>query len=299
MEIILAEPSKIARRMMSDILRQRGDRVFTTGDGGVALSLLLERPTVDAVITSIELPSVSGLELCWEARNLAASRAPLYIIVMSSNHDRKKLIEALDCGADDFIRKPPVPEELVARLRAAERLLKAQKDVLRMAQTDPLTGCFNRRMFFQRLNDTIDGRAQGQGLSMVLVDIDHFKSINDTYGHDVGDLVICHVAGMFRQSEGVFGRIGGEEFGWFLPGHGLSSAADQAEVMRNVVETTGTQTEQGMVAATCSFGVSEYVPGEPVGDLVRRADLALYDAKSGGRNCVQSRMPMDAARASA
>src|SRR5882724_510047 len=104
---------------------------------------------VDAVITSMELGAMSGLELCWETRVLAGRDRPIYVILMSSSVDKSRLGEALDSGADDFISKPPVPDELYARLRAAERLAMMQRELVRLASVDPLTGVHNRRAFFE------------------------------------------------------------------------------------------------------------------------------------------------------
>src|SRR5207302_5334426 len=132
---------------------------------------------VNVLITSVELTSMSGLELCWETRLLSGRDRTIYIILMSSNLDQQHLISALDSGADEFIRKPPVAEELYARLRSAERLLRLQSELIRLASIDPLTGVFNRRAFFEKTENA------GTSLAAIMFDVDHFKSINDSYGH--------------------------------------------------------------------------------------------------------------------
>ena len=137
---------------------------------------------------------MSGLELCWETRVLAGRDRPIYVILMSSSIDKNRLGEALDSGADDFISKPPVADELYARLRAAERLGAMQRELVRLASVDPLTGLSNRRVFFERAEAARERCREGGALTAIMFDIDHFKRVNDLYGHDVGDLAIASVA---------------------------------------------------------------------------------------------------------
>ncbi len=138
-------------------------------------------PDVDAFITSTELPCMPGVELCRQARALATNGRPIYVVLMSSNNDRRMLIEALDSGADDFIGKPPAIEELYARLRTAERLGDMQRKLFKLAMTDPLTGALNRRAFFEKAQEACARTEAGGVLSAILFDIDHFKYINDDY----------------------------------------------------------------------------------------------------------------------
>jgi GGDEF domain-containing protein len=152
---------------------------------------------------------MSGLELCWETRLLSGRERPIYIILMSSNSDQQHLINALDSGADEFIRKPPVGEELYARLRSAERLLRLQNELIELASIDPLTHVFNRRAFFDRAQLLCRGASP---LAAIMLDVDHFKRINDTYGHDVGDQVLGAIGREFQSENAVVGRLGGEEF---------------------------------------------------------------------------------------
>ncbi|MEZ5838915.1 MAG: diguanylate cyclase [Hyphomicrobiales bacterium] len=298
MEILLIEPSRVGLRMMGQMLEQRGDVVHPFSHGGEALAHLRRHPEIEVIITSFETQEICGLELSWEARVLSNNRNPLYIIVMSSSWERSKAIEALDTGADDFIQKPPVKEELFARLRAADRLLKTQRENHRLARVDPLTGAFNRRYFFDQFRQEMESRSTAP-LSVVLLDIDHFKKVNDTYGHDVGDRTICAVASLMIPEDGVFGRIGGEEFAWLLPGHSEASAADKADKIRKKVEALEIATEIGTLTLTCSFGVAGREPGESSGTLTKRADEALYAAKHSGRNRVAKASLLEAMKRSA
>jgi diguanylate cyclase (GGDEF)-like protein len=203
---------------------------------------------------------------------------------MSSARNVRSLAEALDSGADDFIEKPPSAEELNARLRAAERLTTMQEELIRLAETDPLTGSYNRRAFFNRARSAADQNRQPGGISAILADIDHFKRINDTHGHDVGDVAITAVANLFA-GEGISGRLGGEEFGIVIPGCGLDDATAQAERLRARVESLQIGGSANL-NLSCSFGVSTWAGDDTVEALIKRADIALYAAKSGGRNRV-------------
>jgi PleD family two-component response regulator len=176
MQIVLADASRIALRMLTTMLTARGHVVHASTDGAEALKFISANAEIDALITSIELPSLTGFELSWEVRLLSVARhRPLYIIVMSTNSDEKTLSEALDSGADDFIRKPPSATALYARLRAAERLIGSETELIRLADRDPLTELLNRRAFFAGGERAID-RAQVGRLSAIMADIDHFKS---------------------------------------------------------------------------------------------------------------------------
>ena len=229
--------------------------------------------------------------MCWQARLIAGSQRPLYILFTSSNCEEKNVVEALDCGADDFISKPPRPQEFYAKLRVADRLVTLQRELIKLAATDPLTGIYNRRAFFEQATKVCRRAEQQDLLSAVLFDLDHFKEVNDLYGHAVGDEAIRAVAIGAQQTHPIVGRLGGDEFGILLPGHGLASAVAAAEVLRQRFAELGLKTENGHARLTCSFGVSEWQAGDSIDDLIRRADLALYRAKSEGRDRVGTPPP--------
>jgi diguanylate cyclase (GGDEF)-like protein len=268
-------------------LLQRGQHeALLFVDGPEALAHIRSDPAVGALIISAELPSMSGVELCWEARLLASGRRPIYILLMSSNQERHMLVEALDSGADDFIGKPPIPEELHARLRSAERMASMQLDLIRLATTDPLTGALNRRAFFEQAATPIARADVGEPLCAIMFDIDHFKRINDTFGHDAGDEAIRTVAKAAMAEEAIVGRMGGEEFAMLLPGRRHDAAVEMAERLRQQLEASEIATHGQVLTLTCSFGVAEREAGEPIDGLLTRADVALYAAKTSGRNRV-------------
>lgn len=286
MRVVLVDPSRTMRLFVTRLLEAGGHAVCPFADAPEALACMRADTEVAALITSGELAAMSGLELCWETRVLAGRDRPIYVILMSSSIDKSRLGEALDSGADDFISKPPVADELYARLRAAERLGAMQRELVRLASVDALTGLHNRRVFFE-LAEEARARCGNRGtLSAIMMDIDHFKRINDVYGHDVGDEAIAAVAQAATTDGAVIGRLGGEEFALLLEGSPLDETASIAEELRARIAALRFDTEKGAMTLTCSFGVSERHAGESIDDLLKRADVALYAAKTSGRNRV-------------
>jgi diguanylate cyclase (GGDEF)-like protein len=285
MRVVLVDPSRTMRLFVTRLLEAGGHEVHPFADGPDALACMRADTEVDALVTSGELPTMSGLELCWETRVLAGRDRPIYVILMSSSIDKSRLGEALDSGADDFISKPPVADELYARLRAAERLGAMQRELVRLASVDALTGLHNRRAFFELAGEA-RARCGEHPLSAIMLDIDHFKRINDLYGHDVGDQAIAAVAQAAATDGAIIGRLGGEEFALLLEGRSLDQAAIIAELLRARMAALCFDSENGEITLTCSFGVSERHAGESIDDLLKRADVALYAAKTSGRNRV-------------
>jgi two-component system cell cycle response regulator len=208
MRIALVDPSRTTRLIVTRMLEARGHDVVSFADEREALTQIKIDLRIEALITSAELTHMSGLELCWETRLLATCKRPIYVLMMSSQYDQRNLVEALNSGADDFIGKPPLAEELYARLRAAERLAAMQRELLRLATTDPLTGLCNRRGFFEQATEARRGTIPDGNLSAILLDIDNFKHINDSYGHEAGDEAIRACARAARLEEAIAGRLG-------------------------------------------------------------------------------------------
>ena len=204
---------------------------------------------------------------------------------MSSNDEHSKCVQALDNGADDFITKPPVAEELLARLRTADRVTSMQCELVRHATTDYLTGLSNRRAFFENAAKIFERTKNGLTASALMIDLDHFKQINDVHGHDTGDAVLKRVAAEIAPLPGIAGRLGGEEFGLLMQSD-LADAVDIAQKFRRGVESLKIFAGDRAVAVTCSIGVAEWEAGDSIDGLLRRADLALYEAKHTGRNKV-------------
>jgi diguanylate cyclase (GGDEF)-like protein len=218
---------------------------------------------------------------------LAARERPLYILVTTSHTDRRTAIEALDCGADEVVGKPPAPDDLYAKLRVGERLVTLQQELLELANTDPLTDLYNRRAFFGEAQRALESVRRAGALSVVLFDVDRFKGLNDRYGHDVGDRILRAVAKEARREAAVVGRLGGDEFAMILKGMESDAAMRCAEELRRRIERLKVDGGTiGQLAFTCSMGVSAFRIGDTIDDLLKRADLALYQAKLEGRNRV-------------
>jgi diguanylate cyclase (GGDEF)-like protein len=287
MRIVLVDSSRATRLIVTRMLEARGHQVLPLADEYEALALIKADLSIDALITSADLKHMSGVELCWETRLLASCRRPIYVLMMSTQYDQRSLIEALDSGADDFIGKPPLAEELYARLRAAERILSMQRELLRLAITDPLTGLCNRRGFFEQASAACARVVPPDGhLSAIILDIDNFKRINDSYGHETGDEAIRACANTARMQEALTGRLGGDEFALLLEDKTLPEALEIGEDLRMKLAGRPFDTGKDRITLTWSVGVGEGGPGDTVDQILARADAALYDAKLGGRNRV-------------
>jgi diguanylate cyclase (GGDEF)-like protein len=298
MRVVLVNPRRATAKFVRRLLEARDHEVKVFADGVQALACVKTDAGVGALITSAEPLSISGLELCWEARLMSTSQRPIYVMMMSAATGDRMLVEALDSGADDFLIEPPFAEELYARLRAAERFAAMQRELVRLATTDPLTGMLNRRAFFERANDLCTRAAAGEALSAIMMDVDHFKRVNDVHGHKAGDDALCAVAGAVMTEGGaIAGRLGGEEFALLLGGNTMAESIALAERLRSRISALKIETAKATIALTCSFGVSEWRSGDTIDRLLKRADVALYKAKLGGRNRVLAGHSVEAPQA--
>jgi two-component system, cell cycle response regulator len=285
MRIVLVDQSRTIVRIVSELVQADGHEVLGFTDGGKALACLESDTDVRALMTSVQLESISGLELCTAARHLAGTRRPLYVMLMSSSDDRDIIVRALDRGADDFIHKPPDVEELRARVRVADRVTSMQRELIRYGTLDSLSELLNRREFFHRAAEAHKRAASGVPLSAIMVDIDRFKSVNDLHGHEAGDRAIVAVASRVKLFGGIAGRLGGEEF-CLLIEHDLFHTRTIAEDLRKAIAAMRFELDDIAIGVTASFGVAQWQRDETIDGLLRRADMALYEAKNAGRDCV-------------
>lgn len=250
----------------------------------------------DLMIVDVSSPRFDGLRLCARVRSDASTRQ-LPILAVVEPDDRRTMVRALDLGVNDVISRPIDGGELAARARTqirrktyADALRDRLEESLEMAVKDPLTGLFNRRYASSRLGQALDGLAAGgEPVSAALIDIDHFKRINDTWGHAAGDAVLQGFAmRILREMRAVdiAARFGGEEFILIFPGARAEAALEAAERVRAAVARDAFDWPDGGLSVTVSVGVAEARPGEDVEDLLGRADAALYEAKASGRNQV-------------
>jgi two-component system, cell cycle response regulator len=257
---------------------------------------------VDLMIVSLGLGAFDGLRLCSQARSHESTRG-LPILAIADREDRQKVLRGLELGVNDFLTRPIDRNELLARTRTnvrlkryADRLRQSVRQSVEMAFYDPLTGLNNRRFLERRLPAMIEtARQRGAPLTLMILDIDHFKRINDTYGHDAGDLVLKGFAAelqrMLRVGDLVC-RLGGEEFVVAMPGVDATHAARMAERARRTIENTEFPIPAaGSAPITVSIGLADLRGEQDFTDLYRRADRALYRSKSAGRN----RVTLDAA----
>lgn len=253
----------------------------------------------DAVIISLGLSGFDALRLCSQLRSLERTRA-LPMLLLADLHERPRLQRGLDLGVNDFILRPVERNELVARVRTevrrkrcADRLRLDVQAAIELATVDSLTGLNNRRFFESQLSQALDRAFRaGAPLSLMILDIDHFKSVNDTYGHDAGDLVLKAFAQRIRsavRSADIVCRLGGEEFVVIMLDTSLDHARGIAERVRGVVESAPfpvDPTGEQKISVTSSIGVAARGADARADALMRRADKALYRAKAAGRNRV-------------
>jgi two-component system cell cycle response regulator len=299
LRLLLVEDEPTQLLLTQRMLRQGGYEVETASDGATALEKLATG-RFQLLVTDWEMPGMDGPTLC---RKVRATRLPgyLYILLLTGQIATRSVVIGLEAGADDYVRKPADEAELLARLAAGRRIVQleqslrdANAQIQRLSVTDPLVSAFNRRYLNEQLLQEVDlARRTRQALSVILADLDYFKSINDQYGHQIGDEVLIHfvaqASGVLRDEVDWVARFGGEEFVVVLPGIELAAAVGVAENIRVRCADTVIATEAGELKFTASFGVATLsaTPGSNTAaatTLLREADAALYRSKREGRN---------------
>ena len=283
-KILLVEDDANVVLLLSRHLERAGYTVVTASTLAAARRI----HEWDLAILDRHLPDGDGLEFCEELRSAFPHR---YLLVLTGDED--SMLEAFSRGADDYMSKPCNVDELKARLRAGARIVGLQQRLQELSITDGLTSLRNRRAFDEQLPIALEhARRYDRPLSLAFIDIDHFKSVNDTFGHDAGDAILRAVAqliaGGTRQTDYV-ARIGGEEFAVLLPETALFDGLQFAEKLRASIATSTINVGEHSHRMTVSIGLAN-VPHSQVEnaeELYRAADQALYRAKSRGRNCVE------------
>jgi two-component system, cell cycle response regulator len=296
MKILIADDDPVSSRLLDRLLVKWGYEVIAAHDGSEAWEVLQAENSPRVALLAWMMPGIDGLEICRRVR--ARSGQPyVYIMLLTANDKVGNLVEGLESGADDYLTKPFHPQELRARLRVGlrmldleSRLVEARENLRFKASHDSLTTIWNRGAIIEMLERELSrARRDGSSVGILLADIDHFKRVNDTRGHLVGDEVLRAVTGRLKgevRSYDSVGRYGGEEFLILLPGCDNPKLTAKAERLVKVVERSSIGTSTGTVAVTISIGgiASGDCPHADVNKLLLAADTALYRAKVSGRN---------------
>jgi len=294
MRVMIVEDDPISRHLLETFLGELGYEILSTCDGLEAWEIMQEPEAPSLVISDWMMPAMDGLELCERIRRMDKPDYT-YFILLTAKGDKKDVIKGLESGADDFITKPFDRGELKFRVKIGERIINLEHRITQLANTDFLTGALNRRAFMARMEEEISRSIrEDKEFSLILTDIDHFKKVNDTHGHQVGDLVLQKFSTELSENMRPYdfvGRYGGEEFIACLPGINMEQAGLTAERMRLNVESIQFSFPDNRslpVQITASFGVASFKPmsHESLDSIIKRADDALYRAKSEGRNRV-------------
>ncbi len=284
--------------MLEKTLERAGYEVTAVSDGRKAVEELCRPEGPRLALLDWVMPQLDGPAVCRTVRRKRSQRH-VYLMLLTSKNSKEEIVEGLESGADDYLIKPFDPGELKARLRTGRRilelednLLEAREDMRYKATHDSLTSLLNRGTILELLAGELNRKQRDKhSISIALGDLDHFKLVNDTYGHIVGDEVLREVArrmlGSVRSYDFV-GRYGGEEFLVVLNNCcAVETAVDRVEALRKAIGDVPIRTTQGPIPITMSLGVSVSRPSDalPIEEVLCEADGALYAAKSAGRNC--------------
>lgn len=299
MRILIADDSIVSRHLLEATLRKWSYDVVVACDGQEAWNYLSAPDPPRMAILDWMMPGMSGPDVCRRVREQAARKEShyTYIVLLTSKSQREDLIEGMEAGADDYLTKPFDQQELKVRLRAGSRIIDLQRELLaareelrEQATKDSLTRIWNRSSILDILQrELVRAQRETRALGVVLADLDHFKAVNDTYGHFAGDAVlrefIRRVTAAMRSYDSI-GRYGGEEFLVVLPGCHEQCTANQAERMRLALSSEPMLINGAKHPLTSSFGATCWLPGMKLNAeaLIRIADEALYMAKNQGRN---------------
>ncbi len=298
MRVLVADDSATIRAVLRASLTGWGFDVVEAVNGQQAWDQLQAVDAPSLALIDWEMPGVEGVELCRRVRAREAEGASYtYVLLLTARRARHDIVAGMEAGADDYVVKPFDQHELRVRLRAGRRIIDLQAELFRLqemfraqSRTDPLTGCLNRRGITERLLAEISfAQRDKRPLGVAVLDMDHFKRINDTHGHAVGDGVLqelVHRLGTSVRASDAFGRIGGEEFLILWPGLSVESSRVAADRVRQIMERTPFVIDDVTLKATVSLGVTTTTGEDSQEAIIERADQALYAAKAAGRNRV-------------
>lgn len=309
--VLIVDDNPQNLQVLGSILSKNGYEPVVFLNGSDALAFLQQEPP-SLVLLDVIMPEMDGYDVCRQIKS-HPSTENIPVIFLTAKAQTQDLVQGFECGAVDYITKPFNSLELLSRVQTHVSLREMQKTLedknallqkeisLRieaeeklkiLATIDDLTGLYNRRHFMELLRTEFERTIRyNLSLSLMIIDVDYFKKINDKYGHDVGDLALKSLGALgpkaLREVD-VFGRIGGEEFAVFLPETNLASAIVVAERFLKTTRETAISIESGTIALTVSIGLSTYTKETSAFDsLIKKADMALYTAKDSGRDRVE------------
>ena len=296
--ILVAEDSAIYRRLIESHLTEWGFDFVCARDGKEAWKLLAKKDAPRLALLDWILPEIEGVELCRRLRSRPDNEPYTYTILLTAKNRKDEMLEAMNAGVDDFLAKPFDPLELKARLAVGKRIVDLQQKLVSantalqfVASHDFLTGAWNRSEIVAFMHrELARARRDATPVGIVLVDVDHFKKVNDDLGHETGDVVLKEVTERLtcslREYDGV-GRYGGEEFLLVIPGCDLATTVRRANQIRELVCAKPIVTPRGAVTVSVSMGATVAQSSTNSELLLRGADSALYQAKRNGRNRVE------------
>jgi two-component system cell cycle response regulator len=296
--VLVADDSPVYRKLVEQTLAEVDCVVVFAKSGSQAIEIF-ERGHPDLIITDWIMPDITGIELCQKIRANAPT-SYTYVIILTSNAEKQSVVKGLSAGADDYLTKPFDRDELLARVQVGRRLIDLHRQIEaknrlleELALTDPLTGLPNRRAIEAWSPRQMNGAARhGFSFWIVLIDLDHFKRINDSHGHEAGDIVLKRFAEILRghtRLSDISGRIGGEEFLFVITHADRNGATVVVDRIRQELAAEHFVFEGTTVQVTASFGIAGF-SGKSVPsfeDLLSKADDALYRAKDQGRNRIE------------
>jgi len=293
-KVLVVDDQEDNIELLSQMLEENGIEAITTQVGRETLRLAREH-TPDVILLDIQMPEIDGYEICRRLKEDEVTCNIPVIFLTATYSSEKNIVKGLEMGAYDYITKPFREGELLARINVMAKIKKTEDHVREESYTDALTGLYNRRFLDKRFTEEISRSLRsGFPLACLMLDIDHFKSLNDIYGHDFGDQVLKKVAESMRNGLRAYdtvARYGGEEFIIILPSTEYHDAENVAEKIRRMIQQLTFKSDNGTIQITISVGVFCAKGDElkqTVDEFIRKADEALYKAKGLGRNKIVS-----------
>jgi two-component system, cell cycle response regulator len=303
MRALVADDDRTTAAIVAKVLIDAGlTEVDIAEDGAAAWTMLNALQPPSLAVIDWTMPGLDGLELCRRVRN-SLRLSSMYVLLLTAHERREDLIAGLNAGADDYMTKPVDLDELRARIRVGMRVVSLQENLAErvtalrrahnrlqeMASTDALTELYSRRWWFDMATTEFSrSRRYDRDLSVLIIDLDHFKRVNDRFGHETGDAVLRTFAALLRREcrqSDIIGRLGGEEFAIALPETSVAQAQTLAARLTEGCRSISVSTPLGDVRWSCSVGVTQVRDDDQeIDGVLRRADTALYEAKRAGRD---------------